>query len=117
MVALTRNGRFAAFRQPNGIHVVDLTGPSPRRIVEGEPFAWIGEELWTGQGESLCRPGRRPLVLGWTIRRIVAIDDVPGTAIVETESSAWLVEGERSTVLAYPRFACASRNRAVALEP
>jgi hypothetical protein len=58
MIAQTRTGRFVAFGQPDGIHVVDTLGPAPRRVIarEARSLAWVRDELWiAGTDDAIWR--------------------------------------------------------------
>jgi hypothetical protein len=100
-LAITRNGRFVAFRQADGLHIVDSLGPSPRRCIDvegGDALACVGEEVWwtdergllyrtdlvgTEQVSPITKPGE-PIV-----SIIPSVDDTG--ALVEGEAHRWLI--------------------------
>jgi hypothetical protein len=58
-ISMSRNGRFVAIRQPDGVDVVDALGTAPRRnlLLQGDviDFACVGEELWVVTEGKLTR--------------------------------------------------------------
>ena len=92
---MTRNGRFVAFRQPDGIHVVDSLGPTPHRRLDAETsesLAWVGNDVWWLDGTgTLQRPGTP---MPFAERLVSIVPSIEGTsALVEGGGRTWLVEG------------------------
>jgi hypothetical protein len=58
-ISMSRNGRFVAIRQPDGVDVVDALGTAPRRSLLFQTdvldFACVGQELWVVTDGKLGR--------------------------------------------------------------
>jgi hypothetical protein len=103
-VAITRNGRFVAFGQPDGIHAVDVLGTAPRRTIASAPsraFACVGNDCWfTGQDTRLWRialdrddaPCAVDAVAGPPSAIVPVLGTASATAVVEHGDGAALVE-------------------------
>jgi ATPase family associated with various cellular activities (AAA)/Winged helix domain, variant len=100
-VATSRNGRHAGFFQADGLHLVDLLGPSPRRRIAGttgESIACIAGDVWwlDGEGALLRAPLADPaeparMELAEPLGSIIAASD-DASALVEGGGRTWLVD-------------------------
>jgi hypothetical protein len=94
-LALTPNGRFVAFCQEDGVHLVDTMGPAPRRVLpmRAHALASFGGDLFVADGTTLSR-----VTLG-TDEPATRLADVAATRIVPVGRETVLVDTADGTLL------------------
>jgi hypothetical protein len=119
-LALTANGRFVAFCQEDGVHVVDTMGPAPRRVlpIRAQAIACLGTDLFLSDGKTMSRLALGTDEVPVRLADVMATRIVPvsrDTLVVETSDGTMIVErgGVSPSGLDTARVLCASGRRVI----
>ncbi|HEU0033900.1 MAG TPA: ATP-binding protein [Kofleriaceae bacterium] len=118
-VAMSRSGRFVAFRQPDGLHVVDVLGPAPRRVIDVAPdaaFACTATELWFAHAGSIVRTplGGDDAITSYDLPGVTRLVPCAPSVVAESRSACTLVEpGGPTTATSGERIVCGAGRRVV----